>query len=96
MQLEYSITVGSLIQTAVAVAGFMGFFYSIRGDVKVLQHDMKSMQDSLRAMTEAFSQLGRILTQVAVQDTRINMIEKKIDELSHGQGYVKKRDGSHV
>jgi hypothetical protein len=34
-------------------------------------------------------QLGSILTQVAVQDTRINRIETDIVELRHGKGFVR-------
>jgi hypothetical protein len=40
-------------------------------------------------LTEAFRQLGKVLTQVAIQDNRINNMEKRLDELAHGKGIVK-------
>jgi hypothetical protein len=46
---------------------------------------MKTRQDDLG---EAFTQLGNILTKVAVQDERLNQMAKTIDEMRHGQGFV--------
>lgn len=69
--------------------GLVGFFYALRNDINSLKHDINSIKDNQKQLSEAFTQLGSILTKVAVQDTRLNMLEKKIDELSHGQGFVK-------
>jgi len=91
MILEYSITVGSLLQSALLIAAATAAFYALKGDVNVLKHDVRNIQDNQKAMTEAFTQLEKILTQVAVQDTRIHTIEKKVDELSHGQGFIKEK-----
>lgn len=60
----------------------------MKGDINLVKHDIHYLQESQRALTEAFNQLGKILTQVAVQDQRINMMEKRIDELAHGKGIV--------
>lgn len=88
MVLEYSISIGSLIQSALLISAAVAAFYALKGDVNVLKHDIRHIQENQKAMTEAFTQLGKVLTQVAVQDNRINIIERKIDELSHGKGYV--------
>lgn len=73
---------------AVALAA-VTFFYALRSDINSLKNDISSIKDNQRQLSEAFTQLGSILTKVAVQDTRLNMLEKKIDELSHGLGFVK-------
>lgn len=57
----------------------------------VMSHDLKRLEQGLIVLNEAFTQLGKILTQVAVQDNRIIMLEKYIDELRHGQGFVKNK-----
>lgn len=69
----------------------MTFIWTMKGDINIVKNDIRYLQDSQKALTEAFSQLGKILTAVAVQDTRINMVEKKIDELAHGKGYIETR-----
>lgn len=69
----------------------MTFMYTMRGDLWVVKNDIKHLEESQKSLAEAFSQLGKILTAVAVQDARLTMIEKKIDELAHGKGYVDSR-----
>jgi len=62
--------------------------YNMKGDISIVKHDIHYLQESHRALTEAFAQLGKVLTQVAVQDQRINMLEKRVDEMAHGKGLV--------
>lgn len=81
--------IDTIVKVAVITFGAFGFFYALRNDINSLKHDISSIKDAQRALSDAFTQLGSILTKVAVQDTRLNMLEKKIDELSHGQGFVK-------
>lgn len=69
----------------------MTFVWTMKGDINIVKNDIRYLQDSQKALAEAFSQLGKILTSVAVQDTRLTMIEKKLDELAHGHGYVDSR-----
>jgi hypothetical protein len=65
----------------------------MRGDINLVKRDIRYLQDTQKAMTQAFTQLGKILTSVAVQNSRMNMLEKRLDELSHGDGFVKKKHG---
>lgn len=67
----------------------MGLVYSMKNDINLLKNDMVHLQEGQRSLVEAFSQLGSILTSIAVQNTRLVLIEKRLDELSHGQGFVK-------
>lgn len=79
----------TLIQIGLITGGAFGFFYALKNEIAGLRSDVSHIQENQRSLAEAFAQLGSILTKVAVQDTRLNMLEKKIDELSHGQGFVK-------
>ena len=67
----------------------IGFFFAMRADINVLKHDIEALQEIQSNTTSALDSLSRILTQVAVQDSRINMIEKQLDELRHGKGLIK-------
>lgn len=69
----------------------MTFIWSMKGDINIVKNDINYLQDSQKALAEAFNQLGTILTSVAVQDARITMVEKRVDELAHGHGYVDSR-----
>jgi hypothetical protein len=89
--IENSISLGNILTIVSVLGSVLAFIWTMRGDINILKNDIRYLQDSQKALSEAFSQLGKILTSVAVQDTRITMIEKKIDELAHGQGYVDAR-----
>lgn len=79
----------TILKVGVITFGAFGFYYAIRNDISSLKVSIEHIKENQKSLQEAFSQLGSILTKVAVQDTRLSMIEKKLDELSHGQGYVK-------
>lgn len=79
----------ALLKLFIVVGAVYGFFLAIRYDIKSLKVSIEHIKENQKQLQEAFTQLGSILTKVAVQDTRLNMVEKKLDELSHGQGFVK-------
>lgn len=66
----------------------LGLYYAIKFDIASLRTDIVHIKENQKSLAEAFTQLGNILTKVAVQDTRLQMMEKRIDELAHGQGFV--------
>jgi len=87
--IENSITLGNLLTIISVIGSVFTFIWIMKSDIGIVKRDIQYLQQSHKALTEAFNQLGRVLTQVAVQDQRINMLEKRVDELSHGKGYVK-------
>jgi hypothetical protein len=89
--IEYSVSLGNIITIFSVVGSVMALLYNMKGDISIVKHDIHYLQESHKALTEAFTQLGRVLTQVAVQDQRINMLEKRVDEIAHGDGLVNKR-----
>lgn len=90
--IEPTVSLGNILTIITVVGAVMTFIWNMKGDINIVKNDVRYLQDSQKALTEAFSQLGKILTAVAVQDTRINMIEKKMDELAHGHGYIEKKN----
>lgn len=79
----------TIIKVVLLTFGAFGFFWALRNDIISLRGDINHIKDNQKQLQEAFTQLGSILTKVAVQDVRLNMIDKKLDELSHGLGFVK-------
>lgn len=90
--IEYTISLGNILTILGVVGSTMALLYNMKGDIVIVKHDIHYLQESHKALTEAFASLGKVLTQVAVQDNRLNMIERRIDELAHGEGYVGKRE----
>lgn len=86
--IDWNVSVGNLLQIMVIVGGGLWVFFALRADVRVVKHDMANMKQRQDDLNEAFTQLGKILTQVAVQDQRIIAIERTVEELRHGQGFI--------
>lgn len=79
----------NIITTIVMAVTVISVFFGMKSEVRIIRHDVRNIEKQLEHLSEALSSLGRILTQVAVQDSRLNMIEKNLDELRHGKGFVK-------
>jgi len=88
--IEYSISLGNILTILSVVGSVMAFIWTMKTDIIIIKSDVSYLQKSQAVLTEAFSQFGRVLTTIAVQDSRITMTEKKIDEMSHGKGFVEK------
>lgn len=89
MTIDWTFSIGNLVQLAGFLVMAVALFYGLKGDIRVIRHDMRHMEQRQEALGEAVKQLGQVLQQVAVQDTRISMIEKTVDELRHGHGFVR-------
>jgi hypothetical protein len=86
--IDWTISLGNLLQIGSFLAVGIGAFYAVRSDLRVLRHDVKALGDRQDGMQAALTNISTVLTTVAVQDVRLAMVEKTIDELRHGQGYV--------
>lgn len=89
--IDYSVSIGNILTIFSVVGAAVTFIWTMKGDINIVKNDIRYLQESQRSLAEAFSQLGKILTSVAVQDTRLTMIERKIDDMAHGHGYIDAR-----
>jgi len=85
---EPTITFGLIIQTIILGTTIYTFLYNMKNQLSLMKNDIEHLEEAQKSLAEAFKQLGRVLTSVAVQDNRLTMIEKRIDELAHGKGLV--------
>lgn len=90
MTFDTTITIGNLAEITSIIVG--GIIVAIRmgGDLRVMKVDMKHLKDTVNTLSSAFDKLGTILTQVAVQDVRLVAMEKRLDEMAHGRGFVQR------
>lgn len=78
----------AIAQGLSVLAGVIGFVVWIRSELIGLRSDISQIKDHQKVLMESLKQLNIILTQIAVQDTRLNMLEKDIDELRHRKGFI--------
>lgn len=78
-----------LLKLAIAAGGVFSFILYLKSEITSLRSDVTQIKEHQKMLMEAITQLNVILTKIAVQEARLNMIEKDIDELRHGQGFIK-------
>lgn len=82
------LSIDNLIKGLAIAGGCISFIVYIRTELTQLRADVTQIKDHQRLLMDAIKQLNTILTQIAVQEARLAMIEKDIDELRHGHGWV--------
>jgi hypothetical protein len=89
--INYGTILATLFNTIVVFGSVIGFFWKVKSDISYLKFDLKILHETTKLMQQTLDQLNKVLTQVAVQDTRLLMLERSIDEMKHGQGFIRNR-----
>lgn len=90
--IDYTVSIGNILEIFGLIGAGLTMFFTMKSDIRLLGLNIKALELEQQKLHNAFERLGAILTQVAVQDARITMIERSVDELRHGQGYIKAKD----
>lgn len=83
MTIDPAIRVGDLITIVAFLIGGLGFAWSMRGDLKMLARDVE-------AHGQKIDKLETIITAQAVQDQRLTDLDRRIEELRHGRGFIQR------
>ncbi len=82
------LTVDNIIKGLAVIGGIVSFIVYLRTELSQLRVDVTQIKEHQKMLMDSVQQLNAILTKIAVQETRLNMIEKDIDEIRHGKGLV--------
>ncbi len=84
--IDYSITIGNLIEIAAIVGGGVLALVTLRNTVSHIQDDMSDMKTEIK-------KVGEVLIKMATTDVRLSAVEQDIRDLKHGRGFIQNRDG---
>lgn len=83
MSIDPAIRITDLITFGAFLIGGLGFAWSMRGDIKMLVRDVK-------AHGHKIDRLEIVITAQAVQDQRLGDLDRRIEELRHGRGFIQR------
>lgn len=89
MQIDWTISVGSIIQVLAIAGGGMLVLISMRNTVSVLQRDVASIQVEIKKMGDILTKMAVAETRLDNTDTRLTNVERDLRDLRHGQGFVR-------
>lgn len=82
MNIDYTITIGNIVEIAAIVGGGFLFLLSLKNTVGNLKEDVVGMQDEIK-------KIGQVLIQMAVTTTRLDNHDREISDLKHGRGFIR-------
>ena len=81
MTIEPTIRVGDIATLIAFLIGGLGFVWSMRGDLKMLARDIE-------VQGQKIDKLEAVITAQAVQGQRLDDLDRRIEEMRHGHGFV--------
>jgi hypothetical protein len=86
--IDYTITVGNIIEIAVLAAGGITAVTVMRNSVSNLGKDLGRMEAEVSDMKIEVKQVGKVLSEMALHDLRLTNVEQDLREMKHGRGFV--------
>jgi hypothetical protein len=94
INIEWTLNIGTITATA----------FTLAGAYWVMRYDVKAMKDGMKDLTQDLKKLNEVVTDLAVQDKRLDnqdehitsltkqvaLLEGRVYELSHGEGFVQR------
>ena len=92
---DLTITLGNMIEVATILGGGVLVLIKLNNNVLTLNTNMGSLQNDVGGMQEEIKKITNLMTSVAIQSTRLdgiserlNLIERRTEELRRGDGFV--------
>jgi len=83
-----TIDVADLIKFALALAGALWFIYKLSGRLDLVTNEMKSLKDIVAAQSQQLGEFAKALIEIARQDERLDALDRRVDDLRKGRGWV--------
>lgn len=87
--IDYTITIGNIVEIAAIIGGGALFAISLRNDVSGLKKNTMAMQEEIKGLSAIVTKMAVAENRLDNADTRITNVEQDIRELRHGEGFVR-------
>jgi exosome complex RNA-binding protein Csl4 len=91
--IEQTITWGNIIEISVIAAGGISVFATMRTTVRNISVKVDGMQTEIKKLGDILIGQARADERHNALEKRVSSVERKTEELSHGDGFVRGRQG---
>lgn len=88
MTFDATINLGHVLTFIGFAIGGLGVIWALKSDVRLLASELESMTKRLGGLETKWEKVADALRDIAVQEVRLNHIDRRIDDLQHGRGFV--------
>ena len=91
MVIDYTISIGNIVQIGSILGGGFAVFLTLKNNVVTLKEDVVAMQEEVKKLSEILIGMARFDEKLSNLDKRVTVHDHKIDDLQHGEGFVRTR-----
>lgn len=88
MTFDATINLGHILTFFGFAIGGLGVIWALKSDVRVLARQFGDLGDRLAGLERKWDKVADAMTAIAVQEARLNSLDRRIDDLQHGRGFV--------
>jgi len=88
MSFNPTIDVGDLLKALIYLGAGLWFLARMQGRVDLLGKEIKTLQEGVRLQSVQLTEFAKALIDLARQDERINAIDRRVEDLRKGRGWV--------
>jgi hypothetical protein len=88
MTFDATINLGHILTFFGFVIGGLGVIWALKSNVQILSGKIEGVTNRLTSMEEKWESVPAVLTDLAVQKVRLDNMDRRIDDLQHGRGFV--------
>jgi hypothetical protein len=89
MIIDYTITIGNLIEIASILGGGALVMLTMRSDIAVLKKEDEMIRTDVEGIQDELKQIGDVLIAQADQNRRILHLEEEMRDLRHGRAFIR-------
>lgn len=93
LMVEQTITIGNIIEILVIAAGGISVFATMRSTVANINLKVDGMQTEIKKLGDILIGQARFDEKLNSLEHRVTSHDRKIEELAHGEGFVRGRSG---
>ncbi len=93
LMIDQTITIGNIIEIMVIAAGGISVFATMRTTVRNISNKVDGMQDEIKKLGDILIGQARFDEKLTNLERRVTVHDKLLDELRHGEGFVRGRQG---
>ncbi|SRR5258708_11174043 len=89
MIIDYTISIGNIIEIGSIIGGGFAVFLTLKNNVATLKDDVIAMQAEIKTLGEVLIGMARFDEKLSNLDKRVTVHDHKIDDLQHGEGFIR-------
>ena len=94
MVIDYTITIGNIIEVSSIVGGGFTVFLTLKNNVATLKDDVLAMQQEVKELGKVLIGMARVDEKLANMDKRVTAHGREIEDLRRGSGFITGRRSS--